>query len=108
MTRLIVARLWPEWRDLRIVDASSARGVPGLAAIAARVEAGVLAPTAAVVVGRHPLDGGWPDAIVACPIPEATARLVLRGDPVALADCLEILEDALALFRGQLRSGRLN
>jgi len=101
-------RLNSEWRDLRIIDASDSVSVPGLSAIAARVALGVLGRSSPVVVGVHPLGGGYPDAIVACPIDRATALAVMRGDASTLADCLELLDDALEQFRHDLRLGRLN
>mgnify|MGYP001243151863 CR=1 FL=1 len=94
------------WHDLRIIDAVDALRTGGLEEIAARVQAGLLPAGAPVVAGRHPLGRGYPDALVAAPVDRRTAVRVMQGDPTALADCLEILEDALDLFRDQLRTGR--
>ena len=105
-----MTRLAPrdQWRQLAIIDAADAGDHPGLHQIKTRVELGVLPRHAPVVVGIHPLAGGYPDAVVACPIDHATAQAVLAGDPTALADCLEMLEDALEQFTVDLARDTLD
>jgi len=68
-----VTRLWlplapGEWRDLRVIDAADAFGTPGLDVIALRVRRGLLPPHAPVLCGVHPMDAGYPDALIAAPI----------------------------------------
>lgn len=105
-----MTRLAPrdDWRQLAVIDAADAGDHPGLHQIKTRVDLGILPRSAPVLVGVHPLTGGFPDAVVACPIDHATAQAVLQGDPTALADCLEMLADALDQFTDDLARDTLD
>lgn len=96
------------WHSLRVIDADQARRTRGLAEIAVRVEMGYLPRNSPVFVGTKRMSAPYPDVVVGCPIDEQTAAAVLAGDPSVLADCLEMLEDALEGFMQQVKSGRLN
>ena len=96
------------WYGLRFIDADQAVHVRGLGEIAARVAVGALPPRTPIFVGYKRMDAPYPDAVVAVPTDEATARATMAGDVATLADLLEALEDALVGFLHQVTLGRAN
>lgn len=92
------------WYGARIIDAGEAYRHKGLQEQAALVKAGGLHPRTPLFVVWKRLDAPYPDACVAVPTDEATARAVLAGDPSSLADLLEDAEDTLARFLERVKA----
>jgi hypothetical protein len=91
-----------------LIQAQEATDVPGLGELAHDVATGLIPPTTPEVVAVHEPTGGFPAIVIAVPITNADAALLLAGDLVTARDVVEALEDAVTGFLAQARAGKFN
>jgi hypothetical protein len=93
------------WFDFKLIDASSARGIPGLEEIAAQVDKGVLPPNTPVFTAVKRNDAPYPDVRIGVPLEVEEVRAWRWGDRSVAKDIAEALEDAYTLFMARVKAG---
>lgn len=96
------------WYDFKILDASEARGIPGLEEIAALVDKGVMPANTPVFSAVRRNDAPYPDVRIGVPLEVEEVRAWRWGDRSVAADVAEALEDSYAAFMAQVKAGKLS
>lgn len=96
------------WYDFKIVDASEARGIPGLEEIAALVDKGVMPANTPVFTAVKRTDAPYKDVRVGVPLEVEEVRAWRYGDRSVAADIAEALEESYAAFMAQVKAGKLS
>src|SRR6266540_1953335 len=96
------------WYGMRLIPASRATEIRGLAEIAAMVAGGAMPGDTPIFVATKRTDAPWPDVVVGVPLTVAELAAWRAGDRTVARDVVEALEEAYDAFMAQVKAGRVN